>query len=88
MKKALRILLALVVATTIIGGAFAGNVAAQDQTNAISDNDAFDVQANALNPTTATSVSLLNAGSGNDAVAIAKSDQNAGDQYNQINVDD
>ena len=88
MKKALRILIALVVATTVIGGAFAGNVAASDQTNVISDNDLVDAQVNAGNPTTATAVSAANFGSGNDAIAVADSDQNAGDQYTQINFDD
>ena len=88
MKKALRILLALVVATTVIGGAFAGNVAAQDQSNEISDNDLLDLQVNAGNPTVSTAVSAANFGNNNDAVAVAESDQNAGDQYNQINFDD
>ena len=95
MKNALRILIALVVATTVIGGAFAGNVAAAgdqsdsgDQSNYISDNDLVDAQVNAGNPTLATSVSAANFGNDNDAIAVADSDQNAGDQYTQINFDD
>lgn len=83
MKNSLRILIACAVATMFIGGGLAGSAAAQD-TNFISDDDLVDVNVNAGNPTTALAVNAGNVGSGDSsAAALAESDQNAGDSYEQ-----
>lgn len=83
MKKAIRILLALTVATMIAGGAFAGSAAATtaQDTQIIEDNDLIDADANALNVNTATSASAVNVGGDQTSTAVADQDNRAGNTY-------
>ena len=84
MKRAIRLLIALTVAVTLVGGAFAGSAAAQQT---IDDNDLVDVQVNAGNPTTAVAANGANFGGSQTATAIAQSNQDAGDDFTQIDND-
>lgn len=84
MKKTIRIMLALAVAVTLVGGAFAGSAAAQQ---AISDDDGIDAQVNADNPTTAVAANGVNVGGSQNAAAIAASNQDVGDDYSQDDSD-
>lgn len=80
MKKALRTLLALVVAAAMIGGGFAGSAAATDDYNTISDDDLVDLNANVGNPVTSVAVNAGNIGSGDQtAVSDVNADYSAGD---------
>ncbi len=84
MKKSIRIMLALAVAVTLVGGAFAGSAAAD---NVIDDRDAVDTEVNAGNPTTAVAANGVNVGGSQNAAAIAASNQNAGDDFTQNDND-
>lgn len=84
MKRAIRLLIALTVAVTLVGGAFAGSAAAQQT---ISDDDLVDVQVNAGNPTTAVAANGANLGGSQSATAIAQSNQDVGDDFTQVDND-
>ncbi|WP_226010065.1 hypothetical protein [Halomicrobium salinisoli] len=78
MKKALRTLLALVVAAAMIGGGFAGTAAAQET---ITDTDLVDANVNALNPVTSAAANVINLGGDQTAVSDVKADYDAGDTF-------
>ncbi len=84
MKRAIRLLIALTVAVTLVSGAFAGSAAAN---NTIDDTDLVDVEVNAGNPTTAVAANGANFGGSQNAVAIAQSNQDAGDDFTQNDND-
>ncbi|WP_226010066.1 hypothetical protein [Halomicrobium salinisoli] len=78
MKKALRTLLALVVAAAMVGGGFAGTAAAQET---ITDTDGLEVNANVLNPVTSAAVNAINVGGDQTATSDVKADYSAGDTF-------
>ncbi|WP_226010067.1 hypothetical protein [Halomicrobium salinisoli] len=78
MKKALRTLLALVVATAMVGGGFAGTAAAQET---ITDTDLVDLNANIGNPITSVAVNAVNLGGDQTATSDVKADYSAGDTF-------
>ncbi|WP_226010068.1 hypothetical protein [Halomicrobium salinisoli] len=82
MKKALRTLIALVVATAMIGGGFAGTAAAQDT---ITDTSLVELDGNIANPVTSIAVNALNLGGEQSIGADVGGDYGVGDNFGITN---
>ncbi|WP_225334457.1 hypothetical protein [Halomicrobium urmianum] len=76
MNKALRTLLALVVATAMVGGGFAGTAAAQDT---ITDTSLVELNGNIANLVTSIAVNALNLGGEQSIGADVGGNYGAGD---------